>query len=185
MSKVYLFKKERASRAFGRGQDNVYVPAQYQIIVDGKIAGHIIGSDSGFMEGVTWTVTRLDTNNIPRPIKMFYASSGKPFARAKDYAINEINWDKPLSAPQGSQEVKMLTGDIWNRMTPFERDQLGIKAKLDAETRGERWIGLWPAEKRALIREYKKEQGASNSFANRRVSRRTPRITPKTPRLRR
>jgi len=55
-------------------------------------------------------------------------------------------------------EVTKLTGDIWDTMTPIERDQLGVKAKLDAERRGERWIGLFGEEKRALIREYKKEQ---------------------------
>ena len=55
-------------------------------------------------------------------------------------------------------EVTRLTGDIWNRMTPAEREQLGVKAKLDAATRGGRWMDLFPEEKRALIREFKKEQ---------------------------
>lgn len=55
-------------------------------------------------------------------------------------------------------EVTKLTGDIWNRMTPMGREQLGVKAGLDAEERGSRWIELWPEKKRALIREFKKEQ---------------------------
>lgn len=57
-------------------------------------------------------------------------------------------------------EVTKLTGDIWNRMTPIAREQLGVKAKLDAERRGTHWIELFPEEKRALIREFKKEQVA-------------------------
>jgi len=56
------------------------------------------------------------------------------------------------------EEAEKLTGDIWDSMTPIEREQLGMKAKLDAEERGQRWIGLWPEKKRALIREFKKEQ---------------------------
>lgn len=56
-------------------------------------------------------------------------------------------------------EVTNLTGDVWDRMTPIEREQLGVKAKLDAATRGQRWIQLFGEEKRALIREFKKEVG--------------------------
>ncbi|GAH52201.1 unnamed protein product, partial [marine sediment metagenome] len=57
-------------------------------------------------------------------------------------------------------EVTKLTGDIWDTMFPMEREQLGIKAGLSAEERGSRWIGMWPEKKRALIREFKKEQVA-------------------------
>jgi len=54
--------------------------------------------------------------------------------------------------------VTKLTKDIWNSMTPMEREQLGVKAGLNAEERGYRWLELWPEQKRALIREFKKEQ---------------------------
>lgn len=59
--------------------------------------------------------------------------------------------------PPVTPEITKLTGDTWDRMVPIEREQLGIRAKLDAERRGKRWIELFPEEKRALIREYKKE----------------------------
>ncbi len=62
--------------------------------------------------------------------------------------------------PPVTPEVTKLTGDIWNRITPAERDRLGIKAGLDAEARDKRWIGLWGEQKRAVIREFKKEQVA-------------------------
>ena len=68
-------------------------------------------------------------------------------------------------------EVTKLTGGIWNTMTPIEREQLGLKANLDAETRGERWDGLFPQDKRALIREFKKEQ----------LAKPTPPVTPEVP----
>ncbi|GAH93999.1 unnamed protein product [marine sediment metagenome] len=48
-------------------------------------------------------------------------------------------------------------GALWNTMTPIEREHLGVEAKLSIESRGERWMGLWSEEKRAIRRAYEKE----------------------------
>jgi len=80
----------------------------------------------------------------------------RPSAVIDDLAISE---DIVVDYAQGKVicRPRILTGDIWNRMTPIKREQLGIKAGLDAEARGGRWMDLFPEQKRALIREYKKE----------------------------
>jgi len=75
-----------------------------------------------------------------------------PTGRAEHYATIKL-YEKVKAVT-----LTKLTGDIWNSMTPIEREQLGVKAELDAATRGEFWSGLWPEQKRALIREFKKEQ---------------------------
>lgn len=65
------------------------------------------------------------------------------------------------------KELK-LTGDVWGRMSPVERENLRVKAlaassftdptSLDV---GKHWDEYWGEEKRALIREFKKEQVAT------------------------
>lgn len=167
---VIIKRTRKSSQSYGRGRDQAYQPAFYDIIKDGKTVGHIMARSVVYMETPTWQVLEI-IDGVAREVRTFYRD--KPFTKAKEWALE--HFVKPLP----------LTGDIWNRMTPIQRENLGLKAKLDAQTRGERWDGLWPAEKRALIREYKKERGATDSFANKRIGRRTPRITPKTPRLRR
>jgi len=60
-----------------------------------------------------------------------------------------------LQAVPAVPEAVELTEDIWNRMTPAEREELGTRAKLGAERRSAFWTELFPEEKRALIRVYK------------------------------
>jgi len=75
------------------------------------------------------------------------------------------------AAETGTPEIIKLTGDIWDTMTPVERENLRVKAlaassftdptSLDVS---KYWLGYWGEEKRALIREFKKEQVARGGF---------------------
>jgi len=65
--------------------------------------------------------------------------------------------------PEGvDSEVGMISltveqlGDVWNRMTPIERERLALDAGLEFTIGGSRWLELWPQEKRAIRRAYER-----------------------------
>lgn len=54
---ILEFKKVRAaSRAYGRGSDNYYVPGRYAIIQDGVEIGAIVGRDRRYMDPGSWEI---------------------------------------------------------------------------------------------------------------------------------
>jgi len=110
-------------------------------------------------DGSRYIVTEFDeTGHVyARPIEETGQAGGS--INLAEYKLVRGN---PGHSPGNPGVTPKMTGDIWDRMTPIERERLGIKAKLDAERRSTFWIELWPAEKRAIISAYKKEARAEH-----------------------
>lgn len=49
-------KVGKASQAHGRGQDSVYTPGTYAIIMNGTEVGRIVGQSRRYMEGGSWEI---------------------------------------------------------------------------------------------------------------------------------
>ncbi len=47
-------------------------------------------------------------------------------------------------------------GDVWNRMTPIEKERLGLEAGLELDKRSLWWLELWGEDKRAIRRAYER-----------------------------
>ena len=105
---VEIKKGRAAGQSYGRGSDSQRHPARYDVIRDGEVVGHIVGSSTRQYEKSTWEVympyikvdepsgmtlqeRTVHAKNTGRaPLYTFYplySEEGTPFNRAKAFAL--------------------------------------------------------------------------------------------------
>jgi len=98
MSSVSIRKAISSSRGYGRGPDNVYIPARYEIVKNDQVVGTILGESHRYMEKSKWTVYDIGGDKITE-LKTFYPTMGNPFEKAKEFAVNHFSDISPSTHP--------------------------------------------------------------------------------------
>jgi hypothetical protein len=86
---IEIKKGLSSRRQYGRGPDNNYTPAHYDIIKNGVRVGIIMSQTLRYGDRAVWDIVGMDW----KPIKTFYPGSrqGTPFKRAKQFALDHFN----------------------------------------------------------------------------------------------
>jgi hypothetical protein len=81
MSELKFKKADTAGRSHGRGSDNHYQPAKYDIMDGDEKVGFCYGSKAGQYERIVWEVCMME-DGVLRPVKTIFRGGLK---KAKEW----------------------------------------------------------------------------------------------------